>query len=94
MSQEDSLKARLLNAPTAPGIDLLDLDSEKHDTNELSDTIRQIRCAATGAAGNVVIVTLAGFTRTFPISPGETWSIQCRRVLSTGTTATGLWGIQ
>jgi len=94
MSQEDSLVGRLLSAPTAPGIDILDLDTEKHDTNKLSDPIRQIKCAGSGAAGDVVIVTLAGFSRTFPISPGETWNIQCDQVKSTGTTATGLWGIQ
>lgn len=94
MSQEDSLKAVLLNAPTAPGIDIIDIDTEKSNTVNLSDPIRQIKCAGTGVAGNVSIRTLAGFTRTFPISPGETWNIQCDRVFATGTTATGLWGIQ
>ena len=94
MSQEDSIKNALLNTPTAPGIDIIDIDSEKHDSNKLSDPIRQIKCAGTGVAGNVSIVTLAGFTRVFPISPGETWNIQCDQVTSTNTTATGLWGIQ
>jgi len=49
-----------------------------------------IKCK--GTAGNMVIVTKAGNTRTVPIEAGELEPISVVKVLLTGTTATGLWG--
>jgi len=41
--------------------------------------------------GNVVITTVAGFDRTYPISLGEVLPVGISRVKATGTTATGIW---
>lgn len=49
-----------------------------------------IRCQ--GTAGNVVVTTLAGNDRTYPIKENETVIVGISRVKSTGTTATTLWG--
>lgn len=45
-----------------------------------------------GAAGNIVVEGDDGVTATFAVSAGQELPVQARRVLSTGTTATGLIG--
>jgi hypothetical protein len=45
-----------------------------------------------GNAGNVVVVTDKGVTRTIPMAAGEVEPLMISKVLSTGTTATGIWG--
>ena len=45
-----------------------------------------------GNAGNVVVVTEKGETRTIPMAAGEVEPISVVQVLATGTTATGIWG--
>ena len=44
-----------------------------------------------GDAGNVVVVTVEGNTRTVPMTAGETLPVGITRVRSTSTTATGIW---
>ena len=79
---------------TFTGVDLLDLDTEKHATNPLSHSIRAIRCKpVSGAAGTVRFLSLAGTIRTTEIAVGETIMVGATHVKVTGTTATGLEGI-
>ena len=59
-----------------------------HDANIQRFT--GIKCK--GTAGDVVVVTLSGETRTIPMVSGEVEPIAVQKVLLTGTTATGLWG--
>lgn len=49
-----------------------------------------IKCK--GSAGNVVVITATGDTRTIPFAAGEMEPCKFKRILATGTTATGLWG--
>jgi hypothetical protein len=51
-----------------------------------------IKCK--GTAGNVVVVTANGNTRTIPMVVGELEPVKVKRILATGTTATGLWGYE
>ncbi|HEV8035863.1 spike base protein, RCAP_Rcc01079 family [Yoonia sp.] len=44
-----------------------------------------------GSAGDVVIVTVEGNERTYPIAAEEILPVGISRVKSTGTTATGIW---
>ena len=43
------------------------------------------------AADNVVITTVEGVDRTYPIALGEVLPVGISRVKATGTTATGIW---
>ena len=43
------------------------------------------------AAGDVVVTTVAGNDRTYPIAVGEELPVGITRVKATGTTATGIW---
>jgi len=55
-------------------------------------TVLRAGCViCTGVAGNVAIKTLKGNTITVPITVGQTINALCTQVLSTGTTATGLY---
>lgn len=58
-------------------------------SNTLQNKGYSIQCK--GNAGNVVLVTLTGETRTIPIAAGETINVGFVRVNATNTTATGLW---
>ena len=59
-----------------------------HDTNELSFVARALYI---GGSGTVVLVTPAGTTLTFVgLSQGQTLSVRCKIVKSTGTTATNI----
>lgn len=60
------------------------------DSVDLEHATRAIRVAG---AGNVVVVTAAGTTRTCAFLAGETRAIRASRVKSTGTTATGIEGM-
>lgn len=44
-----------------------------------------------GAAGDVVITTVDGNDRTYPIAVGEVLPVGVTRVKATGTTATTIW---
>ena len=64
----------------------------------LSDTVdlpynRQIRAIVVGGAGDVVCHNIHGTSVTFAAVAGQILPIQPKRVLSTGTTATGLVGL-
>lgn len=63
------------------------------DAADLTEAIRAIRLAATGTAGIVRITTRTGSVRDLPIVPGEQWNVRIVRVWTTGTTASGLWGL-
>lgn len=83
--------SQIVTTPTGPGSDLVPLDALKSNTVDLGKAVGAIRCK--GNPGNIVVVTLSGSTRTYPITVEEGW-VPCvvKRVLATGTTATGLWG--
>ena len=61
------------------------------DSSDLDYLAKSIRLSGTGTAGNVAIITDSGNSRIIPMLPGEQWDICVRRVLSTGTTATGIY---
>lgn len=53
-----------------------------------------IRGLMVGTAGDVAILTTGGDTVTLPaLQPGAQYAVLARRVLATGTTATGLVGL-
>jgi len=60
------------------------------DTADLEQVTRQIR--VTGAAGDIAVVWVDGATSTEPVSVGDVLDWRIKRVLSTGTTATGIRG--
>lgn len=59
------------------------------DTADLATPIRAIRA---DTAGNVVVITALGTTRTMAFAAGETRTIRATRVKSTNTTAGTLEG--
>ena len=63
-----------------------------NDSTDLTNVLLAIRCK--GEGGNVAVITAAGTTRTWPIAAEETIECGVRRVLSTGTTATTIWGFE
>lgn len=75
-------------SPSSP--DAVPLAGVLSDTVDLVKPIRGIR--ATGA-GNVVVTTASGNTRTLAFLAGETRMVACTRVWLTATTATGLDGL-
>lgn len=60
-----------------------------NDNSDLPQTTLQIY--ATGA-GNIAAVFKSGNTGTFPVASGDLRDVRIKRVLATGTTATGLYG--
>lgn len=59
-----------------------------------SDTANLVRFGAIkckGAAGDLVFIDDAGVAQTYPIALDELLPAAVRKVLATGTTATGLW---
>ena len=64
------------------------------DSADLAHVTRALRCAYSGTAGIVRVMTRAGQVRDIPISPGEQWDVRVSRVYATGTTAAGLWGLR
>jgi len=59
------------------------------DGSALPFAASAIRCK--GSGGDVVLIDGSGNTRTYPIDAGETLECIIIQILSTGTTATGLW---
>jgi len=59
------------------------------DGTDLAVVAIAITCKT--AAGNVVITTVDGVDRTYPITLGEILPVGITRVKATGTTATGIW---
>lgn len=71
---------------TAPATDLVPITPD--DNTDLPSPSRAIRCRPDGTAGNLRITTADGFQRDTYINAGERLDVQCKRVHSTGTTAT------
>lgn len=62
------------------------------NTNITGGTVRAIMV---GVAGNVAAIMADGTTGTFPaLNAGDIYPFQIARVLSTGTTATGIIGLR
>lgn len=62
--------------------------------NDGADLPRPIRGLMVATGGNVALVTLAGDTAVLPaLQPGMQYAVRALRVLSAGTTATGLVGL-
>lgn len=81
----------LMSAPvdeTAVALDIVPITP--NDSTDLATPARAIRCKNTGTSGAVALITFMGNTRTTDIAAGETLPVYATRVLSTGTTATGL----
>lgn len=77
-----------MSASADPAGDMIVGDSTiKSDTFNLTKPARAIRVAV---AGNVTLITTAGSTVTCAFLAGETRAICATRILSTGTTATGI----
>lgn len=75
---------------SGPARRTIDVDAEKHDTNELSYVIRAFRVTV---GGTVKFTDHAGNDRTVTLAAGEVHDLcYVRRVWSTGTTATGILG--
>lgn len=72
-----------------------DLPADRHfaitpnDSTDLTITPRVIRI---GGSGDIAIRDIAGVDITYAVSDGEVIPIRAVRVLSTGTTATGIVG--
>lgn len=65
-------------------------------SSHLSDTIdlrKPIRAIVVGGAGNIVCHNINAESVTFTVVAGQILPIQPKRILSTGTTATGLVGL-
>lgn len=59
-----------------------------------TDLPRPTRGLMVTGAGDVALITLAGESATLPaLSPGVQYAIRATRILSVGTTATGLVGL-
>ena len=61
------------------------------DSVDISEGAIAVAITCKLGGGNVVITTVAGFDRTYPISLGEVLPVGISRVKATGTTATGIW---
>ena len=61
------------------------------DSVDISVGAAAVAITCKGVAGNVVITTVDGFDRTYPISLDEVLPVGIFRVKATGTTATGIW---
>lgn len=55
-------------------------------------TVQHYEAFSVGVAGNVAIVDRYGTTTTIPAIAGEVYPIRVTKILSTGTTATGIVG--
>jgi hypothetical protein len=82
------------NSPGSVGVspDVIALDALKSDTVDLVVPVRSIRANVAGAVA-VKTAGSAGVTRTLNFLAGETRDVICTRIMSTGTTATGLEGM-
>jgi hypothetical protein len=91
MAATDSFAA-LVKGLDAPADDDINIDTEKHDTNELSKVPRSVYV---GVAGDIKMQLLkSSAPRTWTAVPaGTILPVRPKQVWSTGTTATGLIGI-
>lgn len=62
------------------------------DSTDLDPVAIAIICK--GAAGDVVVTTVDGNDRTYPIALEERLPVGITRVKATGTTATGIWAFK
>lgn len=85
MPDEYESYATGLGAPLIGGFAITPSDSA-----DLPTVTREIRI--TGSGGTIAVVWLDGSTTTEPIESGAAASWRVRRVLATGTTATGIKG--
>jgi hypothetical protein len=74
---------------TSPGFDSVPIDVSGGNVTP-TEPFRAIRATA---AGNVVVDTQLGTSRTMAIGAGETRPMIITRIYQSGTTATGLEGI-
>lgn len=73
----------------ASGLDLVPVTPD--DDNDLAVAARAIRCLPdSGTAGTVAFLALNGESRSTEIAVGETLLVGAKRILASGTTATGL----
>lgn len=72
----------VLGAPAQDGVSITPSDSV--------DLPFSARFFSAGTDGNVVLQTLAGTQLTIVVKAGQVYPISAKRVLSTGTTSTGL----
>lgn len=78
----------------ASGVDGPATDAFAITPNDSADLVQVTRGLFVGAGGDVVIVTRAGTTATFTnIQGGAVLPLRVRRILATGTTASGIIGL-
>lgn len=80
------------NGLESPALNAVDLDSAKSDAVDLTESTRAVY---TGAGGTMIVnMEGTGTSITFANLPaGVVLPVRVKRVLSTGTTATGLVGL-
>ena len=61
------------------------------DTVDIAADTVAVGIVCKGTAGNVVITTVMGVDRTYPIAVDEVLPVGISRVKATGTTATTIW---
>lgn len=87
-SDPSGIAQKPYSAMVIPALDMIDVVPD--DNVDLPKTARRLR--VTGTAGNIVVSTVSGdATRIIKnVAVGETIELFVGRVLSTGTTATGI----
>lgn len=85
----DIYQSRDTSVLTGPLIDGFPITPS--DTVDLPNDTRQIRV---GVGGNIAVRFIGSpeTTRIIPVNAGDVLDWRLRRVMATGTTATGLWG--
>lgn len=87
MSEENPYRRETFTAS-----DFFSLTAYKSNTVDLPK-LKQIRAILVGGAGDIVCHNVRGESVTFTVVAGQIVPIQPKRILDTGTTATGLIGL-